>query len=223
MTSDRAPSGEREPASHIMLAGPIHRRPVVTFDGEDIAQVRDIVYAGDGGRIAGFTLAGRGLLSGPMKTALPWRAVVGLGPAAVVVRDADVLVATGEVFEQARSESGPGRGNVIGSEVLTDDGSALGVVTDVVVRIPSGGAIPGGNAAGVAEAEVVGYAIGALGKRRRGEPAQFVPLPESLSASGEHLIVPARIRRYLTDDLARFGASVEAFRRDERSDGGADA
>ena len=40
--------------------------------GEDIAQVKDIVYAADGGAVVGFTLAGRGMFSGPMKQGLTW-------------------------------------------------------------------------------------------------------------------------------------------------------
>jgi hypothetical protein len=112
------------------------------------------------------------------------------------------------VIAAARSGSGPGRGNVLGAQVLTDDGSALGGVTDVVVRIPPDGSIP---------ADVVGYAIAPPGARSKGQPAQFIPLPHALATSGEHLMVPARVREYLTDDLAGFAERVEAYRRTEGS------
>lgn len=36
------------------------KRPVVTLAGEDVAQVKDVVYAAGGGAVGGFTLAGRG-------------------------------------------------------------------------------------------------------------------------------------------------------------------
>jgi len=192
--------------TRITLASDIARKPVVTFDGWDIAQIKDVIYAGEGGGISGFTLAGRGLFAGPLKRALPWRNVVGLGPAAVIVRSDDALVPAGEVFAAARSGSGAGRGNVLGAQVLTDDGSALGGVTDVVLRVPQDGSAP---------ADVVGYAIAPPGTRSKGQPAQFIPLPHALATSGEHLMVPARVREYLTDDLAGFAERVEAYRRNE--------
>jgi len=41
-------------------------RPVVTLNGQDIAQIKDVVYSAGGGAVGGFTLAGRGLFSGPL-------------------------------------------------------------------------------------------------------------------------------------------------------------
>jgi uncharacterized protein YrrD len=54
-------------------------RPVVTLDGDDVAQIKDIVYAGSTGSVLGFTLAGRSLLSGPMREVLPWKHVRSVG------------------------------------------------------------------------------------------------------------------------------------------------
>jgi len=68
----------------LMRTSEITKRPVVTMAGEDVAQVKDIVYAAGGGRIGGFTLAGRGLFSGPLKEALSWEAVSALGADAVI-------------------------------------------------------------------------------------------------------------------------------------------
>ena len=65
--------------SVLMRSSEISKRPVVTFAGEDVAQIKDIVYAANGGEIGAFTLAGRGLFAGPLKVGLPWAAVAGLG------------------------------------------------------------------------------------------------------------------------------------------------
>ncbi len=40
----------------------------------------------------------------------------------------------------------------------------------------------------------------------------LIPLPDIVDVSGEHLIVPAGATEFVGDDLAGFGASVEAFR-----------
>ena len=36
--------------------------------------------------------------------------------------------------------------------------------------------------------------------------------PDTIAASGEHLMVPASASNYMTDDLAQFGSAVDAFR-----------
>ena len=74
-----------------MRATEVMKRPVVTLAGEDIAEIKDVVYAGDRGEISGFTLNGRGIFAGPLKQALPWSGVHGLGRDAVMVVDEDVL------------------------------------------------------------------------------------------------------------------------------------
>ncbi len=187
--------------SVLLRASEIAKRPVVTFGGEDVAQVRDIVYSADGGQVEGFTLAGRGLFSGPSKQALPWSGVQGLGPDAVVVRDADVLVPVAEVVERG-GEGGGARGDVLGSQVLTDAGTALGSVVDVVVEVtrrPGDGGI----------ADVVGYEVQPA---ERGSAKLLIPLPDTLAASAQHLIVPASATSFVRDDLAGFGAAVADFR-----------
>ena len=40
----------------------------------------------------------------------------------------------------------------------------------------------------------------------------FIPLPDTMSVSGEHLIVPASAKDFVGDDLAGFGAAVSEFR-----------
>ena len=188
--------------SILLRSSEINKLPVVTFAGEDIAQVKDIMYAAHGGQVGGFTLNGRGMFSGPLKTALPWESVVGLGPDAVVIRDEGALTPT-ESLLAAMQSGGPSAGDILGSRVLTDDGAALGVVVDVVIEVADGG---GG------QADVVGYEIDPAEGAGRGTNRMLIPLPDTMSASGEYLMVPAAAREFVTDDLAGFGAAVDDFR-----------
>jgi hypothetical protein len=40
----------------------------------------------------------------------------------------------------------------------------------------------------------------------------LIPLPDTISVSGEALMVPATAVDFVSDDLSGFGASVDAFR-----------
>ena len=184
-----------------MRASEIGQRPVVTMAGDDVAQVKDIVYAPDGGAVVGFTLAGRGRFAGPLKQALPWRSVVALGSGAVMIADEGVLEPTGEVLGSGPSR-GPG-GDIMGSRVLTDGGTDLGHVIDVIIEVDS----TGGR-----ECDVVGYEIEASASLDQKGTHLLIPLPDTLAASREHLMVPESARNFVGQDLAGFGASVEAFR-----------
>ena len=135
--------------SRLMRTSEVTKRPVVTLGGEDIAQVKDVVYSAGGGAVGGFTLAGRGLFSGPSKQALAWSAVMALGPDAVMIRDIDVLESLSTVLDQSASSGGSG-GDVLGSQVLTDSGTDLGTVADVILEIADQG---GG------QCDVVGYEV----------------------------------------------------------------
>jgi uncharacterized protein YrrD len=187
--------------SVLLRSSDISKLPVVTLAGEDIAQIKDIVYAARGGQVGGFTLNGRGIFAGPLSTALPWASVVGLGPDAVIIRDEGGLAPIAEVLPEAVSD-GPS-GDILGSQVLTDDGTTLGVVVDVVIEITGDGD---------SQADVVGYEIDPVDVSGPGSNRMMIPLPDTLAASGEHLMVPAAARAFVTDDLAGFGAAVEDFR-----------
>jgi uncharacterized protein YrrD len=188
----------------LMRTSEIIKRPVVTYAGEDVAQIKDVVYAAGGGSVGGFTLAGRGLFSGPLKEALPWSEVAALGADAVMVRDSLALRPVKQVLEASRVSGGSGA-NVLGSRVLTDAGVDLGMVRDVVVSVEAGGGAGG-------HCDVVGYeieaseALGTQGER------VLIPLPDTIAASGEHLMVPASTEEFVGRDLAGFGAAVDAFR-----------
>ncbi|MCW2620522.1 MAG: PRC-barrel domain containing protein [Frankiales bacterium] len=179
--------------SVLMRATEIAKRPVVTLAGEDIAQVKDIVYESDGGSVAGFTLAGRGMFAGPLKTGLVWAAVHGLGPDAVMVADEGALSPLDDVLGPA-GERSAGGGDVLGSRVLTESGTDLGKVVDVVLEVGT-------------VLDVVGYEI----DPQEGKKV-FIPLPDTLAVSGQTLVVPDAAREFVSDDLAGFGAAVTAFR-----------
>ena len=185
-----------------MRASEVTKRPVVTLGGEDVAQIKDVVYSAGGGTLGGFTLAGRGLFSGPLKQALPWASVMALGPDAVMIRSDDVLEPTATVLEQSASSGGSG-GDVLGSQVLTDSGTELGTVVDVILEISD---------AGGGQCDVVGYEVEASEALGTKGTKVFIPLPDTLAVSREHLMVPESATEFVAHDLAGFGAAVKAFR-----------
>jgi uncharacterized protein YrrD len=186
-----------------MRATEITKRPVVTLEGEDVAQIKDIVYADSGGRVGGFTLNGRGFLSATLKTALAWEAVVGLGPDAVMIRDEGALTDRDAFITEIVGTSGGSGGDVLGSRVLTDDGKDLGKVLDVIIEVTDeSGSV----------ADVVGYEIEPAGHLGADLKKVLVPLPDTIAASGQHLIVPAAALEFVSNDMAGFGAAVRDFR-----------
>ena len=190
------------PVTRLMRTSELAKRPVVTMAGEDVAQLKDIVYAAGGGQVGGFTLAGRGLLAGPLKQSLPWTSVAALGADAVMIVDETALTDTQAVLDASASTGGSG-GNVLKSRVLTDDGTDLGEVVDVIIETGGGGAT---------QCDVVGYEIEASEALGTKGTKLLIPLPDTIAASGEHLIVPASARNFVGNDLAGFGAAVKDFR-----------
>lgn len=197
--------------SLLMRSSEIAKRPVVTLAGEDVAQIKDIVYSDGGGQVGGFTLNGRGRLSGPLKTALPWAGVLALGPDAVMIGDESVLEGRSEFISRTTDPAGGGSGggNVLGSRVLTDGGKDLGKVLDVIIEIAG---------AGAGFADVVGYEIEPVEDLGQDRKKVLVPLPDTLAASGEHLVVPASAVDFVTNDLAGFGAAMADFRAQLKGD-----
>ncbi|MFE9427406.1 PRC-barrel domain-containing protein [Kitasatospora sp. NPDC006697] len=178
-----------------LLAGEIAKLPVVTLGGEAVAQVKDIVFEGTSGRVAGLTLSGRGLFAGPLKQGLPWSGVHALGRDAVMVADTDRFEPRTEVVATSQAQEG----DVLGSRVLTDKGVDLGEVVDVVIAVG-------------ATAEVVGYRIAANRPDDRRTRHLLVPAPETLAVSGEALIVPAAAADAMTEELPEFEAALRTFR-----------
>jgi uncharacterized protein YrrD len=184
--------------SVLLRAADLVKRPVVTLAGDDVAQIKDVIYSSGSGELAGFTLNGRGLFAGPLRKTLPWENVHGLGPAAVMIRDETSLADR----KALRGETEGAGGAVLGSTVITHSGRNLGVVTDVILAVGD-------------TTDAVGYEIqpsDASAPRR-----QFVPLPDALAVSGEALMLPDAATEFIRDDLAGFGAAVEEFRTRLRS------
>jgi uncharacterized protein YrrD len=171
--------------------------PVVTLDGgDDVAEVKDVVYDADVARLIGFTLNKRGWFRGPMKQVLPWGQVAAVGRDAVMVRDMSALSERGDAPTDV-AEPAANR-NVIGNAVLTDEGVELGTVADLVVELD-------------AEATVVGYQLDTKGTPT-GHGMVLIPLPEQISVSGDALVVPKEVEAFIRDDLTGFGGAVESFR-----------
>ncbi len=184
--------GDGDAVSALLRAGDLPGRPVVTLAGDRLAQIKDVIFDRGSGDLLGFTLNNPGFFSRGRGDALPMAAVHGLGDAAVMVADGEVLVPADTVAPKGeRSDS-----DVLADQVLTEDGKDLGTVTDVIVdpmaRPP----------------DVVGYEIETSDGRR-----VLVPLPATLSVSGQRLVVPAEVSDFLTDDLAALGPAVEALRK----------
>ncbi len=187
--------------SRLMRTSEVAKRPVVTMAGEAVAQIKDIVYAAGGGAVGGFTLAGRGRFSGPKSEALGWPQVAALGTDAVMIADESALMAKDDVVAASAASGGSG-GNILGSRVLTDTGTDLGKVVDVIIEISEGSE----------HCDVVGYEVDpseALGNQGT---KVLLPLPDTLAASGEHLMVPESATEFVRSDLAGFGAAVDDFR-----------
>ena len=179
----------------LLRARELTGHPVVTLDGELVAEIKDIVFERSGGAIAGFTLRNPGLFSRSRKDALPRQGVHAVGRDAVMVPEQSVLLRTKELASRKEAR----KGDVLGDRVLTDNGRDLGRVVDVVLQAGIG-------------LEVVGYeveaseALGTAGRR------VLIPLPDTVAVSGENLIVPAAATEFVSEDLAGFGAAVDAFR-----------
>jgi sporulation protein YlmC with PRC-barrel domain len=188
--------------SRLLRVSELVGRPVVTLGGDDLAQVRDVVFAGADGDVVGFTLAKRSRFGGPLKEVVAWPAVLAVGPDAVMVADEQAL--TAGPLEHGAAGSGPGDGDVIGDRVVTDGGVELGQVVDAVVEVAEG------------SARIVGFemepaatfdpAHGRKGRRL------FIPRSETLTASNQAVVVPSAAVDYVADDLAGFGEAIDGFR-----------
>lgn len=186
--------------SRLLRASELLGEPVVTFGGEDVAEVKDVVYDGTGS-VIGFTLNGRGFLASPLDEVLHTSDLHWIGPDAVMIRSAELLAPADELLSRTVA-SGDASGDVLGSQVYTDAGKLLGEVVDVIVAADTSG-------------DVVGYEVRADAGFRGGQPNVFVPLPDTLAAGGENLVVPEAAEQHVTSDLAGFAGVVRRYREGE--------
>jgi uncharacterized protein YrrD len=177
----------------LVTGSAIRGLPVVTIaGGEDVAEVRDLIYSPEVGRVVGLTLNKRGFLAGRRREVLSAETIHAIGRDAVMVDDETSLISP----EDAPAEVGapPSGRDVTGNEVLTEQGASLGRVKDVVVLVGSNG-------------EVVGYEIDAAAGG-----TGYIPLPSQLAVSGSALVVPDVTREFVEHDLVGLGAAVDEFR-----------
>jgi uncharacterized protein YrrD len=177
----------------LVTGSAIRGLPVVTIGGgEDVAEVRDLIYDPEAGRVVGLTLNKRGFLSGRRREVLPARAIHAIGRDAVMIDDEESLILPQDAPDEVGAP--PSGRDVTGNEVLTEQGKSLGKVKDVVVLVGSDG-------------EVVGYEIetgsGGIG---------YIPLPTQLAVSGSALVVPDPTQDFVEADLVGLGAAVDEFR-----------
>lgn len=179
--------------THVMRARDIIGLPVVTINGgEDVAEVRDVVFDGDHHHIMGFTLNKRGFFSGRMKSVLPSGSVVAIGANAVMVQDPTAVSDEGALEQLGDVGSTK---SIIGNTVLSADGHDLGEVVAVIVAT---GGTP----------RAVGYEIDPGSKKE----TVFVPISAQRGLSGTNLVLPAEATEFIRNDLAGFGESIESYR-----------
>lgn len=176
-----------------MTATQIRGLPVVTvLGGDDVAEVRDVIYSPARGELVGMTLNRRGFLAGRRRELLPADAVHAIGQHAVTIMDEGALVPPDHAPVEV-SAADDDR-DVLGNDVLTERGVSLGSVRDLVVVAGTSGA-------------VVGYQI----EKPEGGEA-FIPLPAQLAVSGVALVVPDLTEDFVRDDLVGLGVAVSEFR-----------
>lgn len=176
-----------------MTASQIKGLPVVTVTGgDDVAEVRDVIYSPQAGRLVGLTLNKRGRFSGRAREVLPAEAIHAIGRDAVMIVDESRLSAPQDAPDEVARPAA--ERNVIGNDVLTEGGVSLGTVRDLALLVGGGG-------------EVVGYQIEKAGGSRG-----YIPLPAQLAISGAALVVPDITEDFVRDDLVGLGAAVEEYR-----------
>ncbi len=186
-------------SEHLLAVGSaVRKMPVVSItEGEDIGEIRDIIYDGEVGAVVGFTLNKRGFLSGRLDEVLPTQGVYAIGQEAVMVVDRSSLVDPASAEEAiARPETDR---NVIGNDVLTESGTSLGTVVDVVL-------LTGPAFAGRA-GDVVGYEV-----KLPAGGLRYIPLPVQVAVSGKALVVPDSTEEYICDGLAELSEAIGRFR-----------
>lgn len=176
----------------LVLASELSGRPVVAIDaGDDVAELKDVVFDPASHRLVGFSLNKRGWFRGRLKATLPAEEIESIGPDAVMVSsESDLTEPDGAPAALSGDDASF---SVIGTNVLSEGGQALGVIDDVVVET---GAQP----------EAVGYSVNGP------NGTAYVPISAQMALSEENIILPAAADEFIRDDLAGFGAAVSTYR-----------
>ena len=176
----------------LILGSDLPGRPVVSIDcGDDIAEIKDVVFDPVTHQLVGFTLNKRGWFRGKLKATLPAASIQAIGPAAVMVHSSTDLVDPKDT--PVELDTSTDVVTVIGSRVMSAGGDELGVVADVVLET---GPSP----------RATGYQVDGEGG------AVFVPLSAQIALSGDTLVLPETATDFIRNDLAGFGAAVHDYR-----------
>ena len=166
---------------------------VVTLDrAAAVGEVRDVLFDPGRSRVVAFTVRGRGLLSPPLVGLLPATAVRAIGRDAVLIADENALVTERDGMVSALDN----QVEVLGKEVVTDAGTTLGDVVDVVLEVEAG------------EAVVVGCEVSQVGDRH-----VILPLSPGMPLSSDALVVPAAFETYAANGLSGFRDVLARARR----------
>ncbi len=165
----------------------IGRTVVDASTGDDLAEVRDVVFTPDRGAITGFTLRRRGFFGRRLKTVLPIDAVLSVGTDAVMVAGVDAISDPTDAPDDPVSHTSD---DVLKNEVFTMSGRSLGTVHDVIIL---GGPVP----------RVVGFEVsgGAVGNG-------LIPLGAQAAVSGSALVVPDDFEQRIRNDLTGLAAEL---------------
>lgn len=176
----------------VVRASEVSGLPVVSIgSGEDIAEIKDVVFDGSQHRLIGFTLNKRGWFRGSLKQVLSADSVAAIGPHAVMVlQESDIQESANPPALVGHAETH----SVLHNRVISSDGTDLGEIVGVILTTGD-------------DPEAVGYEIDSPDSG-----SSFVPILAQLALSDNNLLIPAEANQFITNDLAGFGASVQLFR-----------
>lgn len=166
--------------------------PVVDVStGDDVAEVRDLIFDPSQGRVTGFTLGNRGLFGGRRRELLPAEAISSIGSHAIMVDSVSAISDPADAPHEVAS-SVERSADVTDDMVITESGRELGRVRDVVV---AGGGRP----------RVVGFEIGG-GNCGDG----YIPIGTHTAVSASALIVPDGFEHRVRSDLSALAEDLDA-------------
>lgn len=157
-------------------------RPVVTLESGDIVgSVKDVVLSARSGRLRALMLECGGSLSKVERKKLPLSAVRALGPDAVMIDRADVLLDA----DAKASDS-----DIIAIDAVSESGGRIGSVRDVILDTDQGAA-------------VIGYEIEAVGGGKL-----LIREEDAISFSEDALVVAPGAEAVEWNELGGFGPAL---------------
>lgn len=167
--------------------------PVVDVkSGENVAEIRDVVFDATDGHLTGFTLNESEPWAGRLHEVLPIAQVTSVGTGAVMIADFDALLAPSDGTPSDEiSAAAQANDEVVDDLVVTESGRSLGTVRDVV--------IVGGESPRVVAFEIAGGEAG----------SGFIPMSRQGGVSASALIVPDEYEARLRNDIAGLSEQID--------------